>query len=164
MADRVGLWIDHKTAVIVTVNGQGESLRKIESGAKHLEYRGAPRPKTAYSAQYSQGDDQLDNQYLQHLHKYYEQVVAANGGNCPELATVRSLQKDFLKGRGKFPDFIDIGIDIWDALVDWHVRTRQQLQVQRTAEGRYAMPVFQTNLVLRHDVGNLYVGPPYDAK
>src|SRR5512146_1823192 len=80
MADRVGLWIDHKTAVIVTVNGQGESLRKIESGAKHLEYRGAPRPKTAYSAQYSQGDDQLDNQYLQHLHKYYEQVVAALGG------------------------------------------------------------------------------------
>ncbi len=79
MTNRVGLWIDHKMAVIVSINGQGESVRKIESGAKHFEYRGAPRPKTAYSAQYSQGDDQLDNQYLMRLHKYYEHVILALG-------------------------------------------------------------------------------------
>jgi hypothetical protein len=37
-------------------------------------------------------------------------------------------------------------------------------QVSRTADGRYAMAVFQTNLVLRHDVANNYIGQPYDSK
>ena len=76
MTNRVGLWIDHQTAVIVSVSEQGESVKKIESGAKHVEYRGAQRSKVAYSAQYSQGDNQLDNQFVQHLNKYYAQVIA----------------------------------------------------------------------------------------
>jgi hypothetical protein len=76
MTKRVGLWIDHKKAVIVSLGDKGETIQKIESGAKHLEYRGAQRSKVAYSAQYSQGDDQLDRQYLQHLKKYYAQVIS----------------------------------------------------------------------------------------
>jgi hypothetical protein len=75
MANRVGLWIDHQLAVIVSVSEQGESVKKIESGAKHVEYRGAQRNKVAYSAQYSQGDNQLDNQFAQQLHKFYEKVI-----------------------------------------------------------------------------------------
>ncbi len=75
MTRSVGLWIDHKNAVIVSVDEHGETVRKLESGAKHHEYRGAPRPKTAYSAQYNQGDDQLDKQYLLQLNKYYQQVI-----------------------------------------------------------------------------------------
>lgn len=76
MTNRVGLWIDHKQALIVSVDEPGFAVRKIESGVKHLEYRGGPHPRTPYSAQYSQGDDQLDNQFLQHLNKYYEQVIS----------------------------------------------------------------------------------------
>jgi hypothetical protein len=75
MTNRVGLWIDHQKAVIVSLSEQGETTKKIESGAKHIEYRGAQRSKVAYSAQYSQGDDQLDNQFAQHLHKFYEKVI-----------------------------------------------------------------------------------------
>ncbi len=76
MTRNVGLWIDHKHAVIVSIDGQGEVIRKVESGAQHHEYRGAPHPKSTYSAQYNTGDDQLDKQYQLQLHKYYEQVVA----------------------------------------------------------------------------------------
>ncbi len=76
MTRSVGLWIDHKNAVIVSVDGHGEIVRKLESGAQHHEYRGAPRPKTAYSAQYNMGDDQLDKQYLVQLNKYYDQVIS----------------------------------------------------------------------------------------
>lgn len=76
MTNRVGLWIDRKGAVIVTLNDKHASVIKLESGAKHIVYRGAPRSKTAYSAQYSQGDDQLDRQYLTHLDKYYKQVLS----------------------------------------------------------------------------------------
>ncbi len=75
MTRSVGLWIDHKNAVIVSIDGQGEIVRKVESGAQHHEYRGPTRPKNAYSAQYNTGDDQLDKQFLLRLNKYYEQVI-----------------------------------------------------------------------------------------
>jgi 50S ribosomal subunit-associated GTPase HflX len=76
MTNRVGLWIDHKRAVIVSVEPQGTIIRKVDSGARRVEYRGGQRSKAAYSAQYSQGDDQLDNQFTEQLNKYYAQVAA----------------------------------------------------------------------------------------
>jgi stalled ribosome rescue protein Dom34 len=73
----VGLWIDHKKAVIVRLADEGEEIQQVESGLeKHVRYRGATRPKTPYSSQYQQGDDQLDNQFTQHLNKFYEKVIS----------------------------------------------------------------------------------------
>ena len=76
MTNRVGLWIDRKQAVIVALDDTRASVTKLQSGAQHPGYRGAPRTKTGYGAQYGKGDDQVDQQYLQHLDKYYKQVVA----------------------------------------------------------------------------------------
>ena len=75
MTNRVGLWIDHKKAVIVSVSEQGERLQTIESGAKRIEYRGGARSRAAYSARYTQGEDQLDNRFSEQLNKYYDQVA-----------------------------------------------------------------------------------------
>lgn len=112
----------------------------------------------------SSSSSETDEKTLKAIEEIRDLLNAANGGQVPELATIRQLQRDFLKGRGKFPDFIEIGVDIWDALMNWHVRTRQVPQVSRTADGRYAMAVFQSNLILRHDVSNSYIGQPYDSK
>jgi hypothetical protein len=77
MKKDIGLWIDRKKAVIVSVSADGLTIRRVESGLEgRVGYRGAPRPKTAYSAQYKQGDDQIDKKYLEHLNKYYEKVIA----------------------------------------------------------------------------------------
>jgi hypothetical protein len=73
----IGLWIDHKKAVIVIAGKQGEDIQQIESGVgRHVHYRGASHPKSPYSAQYQQGEDQLDNKYAEHLKKFYDQVIA----------------------------------------------------------------------------------------
>jgi hypothetical protein len=85
-----------------------------------------------------------------------------NAVNCPEIERVRNEQRTFLKGRNKFPDCIDVGIDVWERICDWHVENQVQLQASRTAEGRYALPFFQTFIVLRADVANSYVGQGYD--
>jgi stalled ribosome rescue protein Dom34 len=72
----IGLWIDHKKAVIVILSEEAENLQKIESGVgKHINYRGGTHPKSPYSAQYQQGDDQLDRQYIEHLNKFYGKVI-----------------------------------------------------------------------------------------
>ncbi|MCE7859817.1 MAG: hypothetical protein DYG86_08535 [Chloroflexi bacterium CFX2] len=75
MTKQIGLWIDHKRAVILTLN-DNEFLQVVESGiGRHLRYRGLTRPRTPYSAQYQKGDDQIDKQYKGYLNKYYEKVI-----------------------------------------------------------------------------------------
>lgn len=77
MMKNIGLWIDHKKAILVIQSEQGEDIQKIESGVgRHVPYRGASRPKSPYSAQYQQGDDQLDNKFTEHLNKFYDKVIA----------------------------------------------------------------------------------------
>lgn len=73
----IGLWIDHKKTVLVFQDEHGESIQQIESGiGRHIHYRGASHPKSPFSAQYQQGDDQLDNKFTEQLNKFYEKVIA----------------------------------------------------------------------------------------
>src|SRR4026208_299974 len=59
----------------------------------------------------------------------------------PELARIRDQQRLFLKANQKFPDFIEVGLGVWENVVDWHVRHQQPLSVSRIAEGRYIMGI-----------------------
>lgn len=71
-----GLWIDHKKAIIVIQSEQGENIQQIESEiGRHVRYRGASHPKSPYSAQYQQGDDQLDNKFTEQLNKFYDKII-----------------------------------------------------------------------------------------
>ena len=85
-----------------------------------------------------------------------------NVNDCPEVERVRNEQRTFLKGHNRFPDYIDVGADVWDRLCDWHIERGLPLQVSRLPEGRYAMPFFQTFVVLRSDVANSYISQGYD--
>lgn len=75
MNKQIGLWIDHKRAVILTISDDGETMQTLESGVDKPSYRGATRPRTPYSAQYQKGDDQLDKQFEGYLNKYYEKII-----------------------------------------------------------------------------------------
>lgn len=77
MMQHIGLWIDHKQAILVIQSETGDDIQKIESGVgRHAHYRGASHPKAPYSAQYQQGDDQLDNKFNEQLNKFYDRVIA----------------------------------------------------------------------------------------
>ena len=81
----------------------------------------------------------------------------------PAIGLVRAQQRQWMRSSQKFPDFIEIGIGIWEALHDWHVRFQQPLNVSRAADGRYVMAFHFTTLVLRTDVDPSYVGPAFDG-
>ena len=73
----IGLWIDHKKATLVIQTERGENIQQIESEVgRHVHYRGASNSKSPFSAQYQQGDDQLDNKFTEQLNKFYEKVIA----------------------------------------------------------------------------------------
>jgi hypothetical protein len=81
----------------------------------------------------------------------------------PAIGLVRAQQRQWMRSSQKFPDFIEIGIGIWEALHDWHVRFQQPLNVSRAADGRYVMAFHFTTLILRTDVDPGYVGPAFDG-
>lgn len=82
----------------------------------------------------------------------------------PELARIREQQRVFLKANQKYPDFIEVGIDVWESVYDWHVRHQQPIAISRSGDGRYVMVVMFTTLVLRPDQSNNYVGFGFDAR
>jgi hypothetical protein len=81
-----------------------------------------------------------------------------------ELSEIRQQQRMFLKTSHKFPDFIEVGINVWDRLCDWHFIHQQPLTIVRRDDGRYALTFMSTTLVLRPDQADNYVGLAYDAR
>jgi hypothetical protein len=97
------------------------------------------------------------------LNELRERRVCGDPG-CAFVERIRQNQKVFFKANGKFPDFVDVGIDVWERLYDWHVRTMQALNVTRLGDGRLSMSFMLSTLVLRADVGSDFVSLGYDAK
>ena len=81
-----------------------------------------------------------------------------------EIGPVRDQLRAFLRSAGKFPDFIEVGSDVWQQVYDWHVRYGQPITVSRTADGRYTILLMQTLVVMRPDLTPGYIGLPYDNR
>jgi len=65
----VGLWIDHRRAVIVSLTDTVEKTRRIISGMeKHVRFAGRARKTSA--------EDQRDRRFTGHLQKFYEKVAS----------------------------------------------------------------------------------------
>ena len=77
MDKQIGLWIDHKKAVIVILENEKEEVKQIESNMeKHVRFRGGARTRNAYSPNFFPAETQIDRRFNEHLHKYYSQVIS----------------------------------------------------------------------------------------
>jgi hypothetical protein len=69
MGKNVGVWIDHRKAVIASISGKGEEIREIPSNMeKHIRFSGGEQDGPA--------DDQRDMRFTGHLQKYYNKIVS----------------------------------------------------------------------------------------
>ena len=69
MKRKVGIWIDHRKTVIVSVTDKGEETSLIRSDMeKHARYSGSPQEDSA--------EDQRDVRFTGHLNKYYDHVIS----------------------------------------------------------------------------------------
>jgi hypothetical protein len=87
-------------------------------------------------------------------------------GNPPhhELARIREQQRIFMRANQKFPDYLEVGIGVWESVYDWHIRHQRALTIGRTADGRYTMAVMETLLLLRPEQTESFVGFGFDAR
>ena len=78
------------------------------------------------------------------------------------IASIRQQQRTFIKSHDKYPDFIEVGLGVWEEVYDWHVRYQQPITAARLADGRYVIGFMFTNLILRPDQALDYVGFGFD--
>jgi len=105
-------------------------------------------------------DDRLVANAVDTLRTAIERIAEV----APELAQIREQQRSFLKVNRKFPDFIEVGIGVWEDVHDWHVRHQHPLNMTQTGDGRYLMSVMFTTRILRSDQAESFVGIAFDAR
>jgi hypothetical protein len=75
-----------------------------------------------------------------------------------EIDLIRQSRKLYLKQTGRFPDAIDVGYGVWENLFDWFVATGQPIEPARLATGHYFFKFLGTNIVLKPELPEDYVG------
>ena len=119
MKREVGLWIDHRKAVIVSVTDNGEETYQIQSDMeKHVRYSGA--------AQEDSAEDQRDNRFTGHLNEYYDHVVSCIrdaesilifGPGEAKVELEKRLERESLSGRV-------VGVETVDKMTDRQIAAR----------------------------------------
>jgi hypothetical protein len=70
MKKRVGLWIDHRKAIIVTITEEGEETKEIKSDMeKHVRF-------SSGSSEDGSSEDVRDRNFGNHLNSFYDKVIA----------------------------------------------------------------------------------------
>jgi hypothetical protein len=119
MRNEVGVWIDHKKAVIATIAGKKESLRQVTSGMEqHVRYSGA--------AQEDGAENQRDRRFTGHLNEYYDEVVACIRDADSILILGPGEAKKELEARLGHGDFRGriVGIETADKMTDRQIAAR----------------------------------------
>jgi len=92
MKKNIGLWIDHRKAVILVLAERREEIRRVESNVeKHVRFRGGVRGRAPYQAQYYIAEDRGDNRLAGQLNQYYGEIVK----------NLRDAESVFIMGPGE---------------------------------------------------------------
>jgi hypothetical protein len=120
----------------------------------------------AFAAPENDAAQDLVNAVRQDLVRAVKDVAAAVTADrtFSDIAPVRAKQVDFLRAQGKFPDFIEAGVDVWFAVHDWHVKHLQPITIGRDAGGRYTIALMNTTVIMRPEVPSNFVGTAYDNR
>jgi hypothetical protein len=78
MGTKMGLWIDHKKAVIVSISEKGEEIKHVISKVEKQTRRTGDAPlKGSFDSYQVPPDSKRQNAFTRHLNIYYDAVIAA---------------------------------------------------------------------------------------
>jgi len=122
----IGLWIDHRKAVIVIVSAEGEETLEILSDMeKHVRF-------SDNGSETSTSEDVRDRQFSNHLDSYYDVVIDAIRDGATIQIFGPGEAKGELKKRLESKDLggLIISVDSADKLTDRQIaaRVREHLQ------------------------------------
>ncbi|MBU0740977.1 hypothetical protein KKA85_12135 [bacterium] len=80
MERKVGLWVDHRKAVIVTITPDGSTSKTLESEVEpRFHYSGGSRSSTTYGSQQAGAEKTRDERHTRQLATYYARVISEIG-------------------------------------------------------------------------------------
>ena len=122
MTHRIGIWIDHKKAVIVSASADGVTAKTLESGVEpHAHYSDRAAYPTLDSPRAGGGEKNYEDRYGEHLNRYYDEVIRQLGQPEAVLIFGPGEAKLQLKARlSRFKALSEriIGIETTDKLTD----------------------------------------------
>ncbi len=78
------------------------------------------------------------------------------------MAEIRNRYTIHIRSAGKFPEFMEVGLDVFYDVYDWHVRYGIPIQITRISDQRFAIQWMYTQLILRWEQDPRYLGTPFD--
>lgn len=127
MKTTVGLWIDHRKAIIVAVTDKGEEIRLIISQVEKQPRRSGDSPlRGSYEPQQVHADDSRQKTFTGQLNIYYDAVIASIrdakailifGPGDAKGELKKRLKKNNLDGR-------IIGIETVDKMTDRQIAAK----------------------------------------
>jgi hypothetical protein len=135
MRTKMGLWIDHRKAIIVAVTDKGEETRLIISKVDKQPGRsGGIRSTTPYESQQVPADDSRERKFTGHLNIYYDAVIACIRDAESILIFGPGEAKGELKKRLKRDNLGAriVGIESMDKMTDRQIaaKVRQYFQIK----------------------------------
>lgn len=136
MAVQVGLWIDHRKAVIVTVSDEGDATRLVESNVeRHVRYSGGAHAGKPHESRPETGEDTRERHFAGQLTKYYDEVIACIRDADEILIIGPGEAKGELKARlehGGLGARV-VGVDTVDKMTDRQIGARVRARFPRGA-------------------------------
>jgi hypothetical protein len=141
MKKEVGLWIDHRKAVIVVTTDKGEEIKLIVSKVeKQLRRSGGSPLKGPHEASQVPADDSRERAFTGHLNIYYDAVIASIrdaeaililGPGEAKVELKKRLESEELGGR-------IVGIETVDKMTDRQIvaKVRQRFLKEFATPGR----------------------------
>ena len=127
MKTKVGLWIDHMKAIVVTVSEKGEEINEIISEVEKQPRRSGDSPlKGTYEAHQVPADDSLQRIFTGELNIYYNAVIAYIRDAESILIFGPGEAKDELKKRleGNNLGSHVVGIETVDKMTDHQIAAK----------------------------------------
>jgi hypothetical protein len=77
MKKQIGLWIDHKETILVTITDDTEKLKPFRSNIeKHIRYSGASHSRSQTASHNDTAEDRRDRRYANLLNSYYDEIIS----------------------------------------------------------------------------------------
>ena len=78
MKKEIGLWLDHRDAIIVILTDGVEEIKHVTSSSgKHIRYSGSSHSKTPEGLKEVTSEDQRDRKFDNQLNKFYDELIAS---------------------------------------------------------------------------------------
>lgn len=130
MSCYIGIWVDHKKAVFVTLENDETTVQTILSGVgRHVRLSGGARSRTPYGPQDIVTDGQRDARYRKHLVEFYRSLIERFGDAEGVYLFGPGEAKNELRGEiekvKRFRGFI-AGVETTDKMTDRQISAAVQ--------------------------------------